>query len=123
MARVKDIETAQSFLLCRNLEIFKTRLQSLNNILISNQIANFSEIFTALNDAGIALSRPTKLPGLHFVGYEIIIPNLLYTFIQKLIRSLEDIDDQNWSVDSYNKVILSDESRLCIPFGYHCPRI
>ena len=90
----------------------------LNKIFISNRFAICSEISKSWNDAGVAVSQSTTLQRLHQLKYHsrILILKPLVIFKQKQNHWICS-RDQNWSVDQWNQVIFSDESRFSISFG------
>ena len=75
--------------------------------------------------AGVAVSGSTTVWRLHHFRYDSRVPILkpLLTFKQKLKLSIWARDHSNWSVNQWNQVIFSNESRFYISYGERGPGV
>ena len=85
--------------------------------------AEYDEISDLRNLTALAVPRFSTLRRLRQLRYNsrILILRPLLLIKRKQNRSIRARDQQNWSVDQWNKVIFSDESRFCISFDYRGP--
>ncbi len=86
--------------------------RSFMRIVKQNRFKNLDELHKEWTEAGVKISRATTHRRVKEFGYSCHQRRLTWAKEKK-----------NWTVAQWSKVLFSDESKFCISFGNHGPRV
>ncbi len=86
--------------------------RSLMRIVKQNRFKNLGELHKKWTEAGVKASRATTHR--HLKEFDYSCRQWRLTWVK---------EKKNWTIDQWSKVLFSDESKFCISFGNHGPRV